>query len=185
MNRKKTSSGKLIGNEFDRIDDEIIVYMEHYLNESKKNILWQCTKQLVAGTVKSESIKVTGIKKYKSDLRSYLLEAIQIGIESVKKELEIKDLVISINNRCRKWVNCRINNLVDKQIEDIIFQIVFGIEDILQLKRKPYSNQDVLEALDNAESHFTGYSSINIRTFSYNITQKGISTGRSLAAEKI
>jgi len=167
--------------DWDNIDNKIISYMEDYIEKTKEDIISQYERQMEAGKIKAEDIKAKKEATYKRTLINFMLEAIQVGIDSVKAELQI-DKDFPISNRTRNWVNSFINSLAAKQIEDLKFQVSSGIEDTLQMNAESYDKSTISEAVKKAEDNYNTWVNKNIKINARTITSKGINQGRSIVA---
>jgi ASC-1-like (ASCH) protein len=167
---------------WDNIDNKIINYMEGFISKSKDEIITQIEKMMSSGNVNAEDIKIKGESVYQVELRKYFIEAIKFGMETVKKELNItKDF--SISNRTRNWGNTKVNSLAGKQLKDLSFQLLSGMEKTLQVNAESYDKSTVNEAVAEATKNYDSWVNKNIKITAREITSRGINQGRSIAAE--
>lgn len=175
-----------IEGQWDDIDNRIIDYMTGYLDDMKDSILAQYTKQMEAGKIDPNSIKISGVKEYKAQLKKYMNEALTIGMESVISELKT-DQKFTVSNDTKNWIDTTINNMVNKQLEDLRFQLGSGIEETIQanLQKGGYDKSTINEATTLAEENYDSRIKLSITINARKITSRGVNQGRSIVAEGI
>ena len=182
---KRIDFQKLEG-QWDDIDNRIMDYMTGYLDNTKDSILAQYAKQMEAGKIDPNNIKISGVKEYKAQLKKYMNEALTIGMESVISELGT-DQKFPVSNDTKNWIDTTVNNMVNKQLEDLRFHLGSGIEETIQanLQKGGYDRSTIKEAITLAEENYDSRIKLAITISARTITSRGINQGRSIVAEGI